>query len=93
MTEPNSRDTTGISRGISRNLWLDQAALDAINAANGPGGRFYVDPASFEALPLATGGGDANGTAAFFFKGQVGTGAGKLNLPRQAVGGTFTGIV
>jgi hypothetical protein len=76
-----------MSRGISRNMALDGALLDKINAFNGPGGRYYVDPASFEAIPLAAGGGDLNGSAAPVFFGQAGTDASQLGSPRL-VGGT-----
>jgi hypothetical protein len=80
---PNSRDVTFMSRGIARNMALDGLLLDRINAFNGPAGRFYVDPASFEAIPRGLGGGDANGTSATIFFGQSGTIGRRPGVPRQ----------
>jgi hypothetical protein len=83
MTTPNGRDVTFMSRGISRNVQLDRTLLNAINAFNGPSGPFYVDPASFEAIPRGVGGGDANGTAAQIYFGQSGTSARAGQVPRN----------
>ena len=79
---PNSRDVTAWSRGIARNMQLDPAMLAQIDAFNGPTGRYYVDPASFQAIPRAAGGGDLNGSAALIFFGQAGTDASQLGQPR-----------
>jgi hypothetical protein len=83
MNIPNSRIVAYMSRGVSRNMQLDGRLLDAINTFNGPGGPYYVDPASFEAIPLATGGGDANGSANVAnLLGQSGTDGSQLGQPR-----------
>lgn len=80
---PNSRDAAFMSRGIARNMALDGKLLDLINAFNGPGGRYYVDPASFEAIPRAQGGGNNNGSAnTAHMMGQAGTDASQLGSPR-----------
>jgi hypothetical protein len=81
---PNSRDVTFMSRGIGRNMQLDGRLLDAINTFNGPGGPFYVDPNSFEAIPRAAGGGNNNGSANDAHKmGQAGTAGDQLGSPRM----------
>lgn len=94
---PNERDVTAMSRGIARNMALDGALLDRINAFNGVGGRFYVDPTSFQAIPLASGGGDLNGSAnTANLLGHAGTGEDRLSVPRQNIkagGGNYCGVV
>lgn len=94
--EPNSRDVTAVTRGICRNMQLTGERLAEINTANGgPGGRYYTDPASFEALPLASGGGDLNGSAnQALLLGQAGTNATSYQMPRKfSCSGNFCGIV
>jgi hypothetical protein len=80
---PNSRDVTAMSRGISRNMALDGSLLAAINAFNGPTGRFYVDPGSFEAIPRGQGGGDLNGSTGPMLFGQAGTAGRAIGVPRN----------
>ena len=80
---PNSRDVAFMSRGISRNLALDGLLLDTINAFNGPGGRYYVAPGSFEAIPYGQGGGNLNGSTALWYQGQAGTSARAIAVPRN----------
>jgi hypothetical protein len=62
---------------------LDGRLLAAINTFNGPTGRYYVDPNSFEAIQYGRGGGDNNGTSAFILFGQSGTTAQAGQGPRQ----------
>lgn len=94
---PNQRDVTAMSRGISRNMALDGALLDKINAFEGPSGRYWVDPASFQAIPRASGGGDLNGSAnTANLLGHAGTGLDRLSVPRQNIkagGGNYCGVV
>jgi hypothetical protein len=91
---PNSRDVTFMSRGIARNMALDGTLLAKINAFNGPTGRFYVDPGSFEAIPLAQGGGNLNGSQATPLFGQSGANGAKLGLPRaRGSGSTSDGVI
>jgi hypothetical protein len=90
---PNERDVAFMSRGISRNLALDGALLDRINAFNGPDGPFYTDPNSFEAIPLAQGGGNLNGSQnTAHLIGQAGTACTAISLPRHmGAGDQFAG--
>ena len=87
---PNSREVAFRSRGIARNMALDGTLLAAINAYNGPTGRYYVDPNSFEAIPHAQGGGNLNGSAATPLFGQSGTSGQKLGLPRARGSGSIS---
>ena len=91
---PNSREVAFRSRGIARNMALDGSFLAAINAYNGPTGRYYVDPNSFEAIPLASGGGNLNGSAATPLFGKSGTNGSKAQLIRTPrSGGNYCGTV
>ncbi len=92
---PNSRAVAFMSRGISRNMALDGSLLAAINAYNGPLGVYFVNPASFEAIPRGAGGGDVNGSAnQANLLGQAGTDGQAVAVPRQLTGaGNFCGIV
>jgi hypothetical protein len=84
MTTPNERLVSYMSRGISRNMALDRTLLNAINAFNGPDGPYFTDPNSFEAIPRANGGGDANGSANIAnLLGQSGTAGRAGAVPRN----------
>jgi hypothetical protein len=81
---PNGRDVVFMSRGIARNMQLDGRLLDAINNFNGPTGRYFTDPNSFEAIPRAAGGGDVNGSAnTANLLGQAGTAGRAGQVPRN----------
>lgn len=77
---PNQREVSLTTAGISRNM---QTGIDQFGAA------------LTGVAPLATGGGDLNGSAALVYFGQAGTNGSRWQRPRSrgTSGGNYCGTV